>query len=82
MPESKSRKEFAYTPPPKKAPGPPRLQTWVAPTMVTLLVVGLAWVVVYYVTETAYPIAAFGDWNLLVGLGLIAGGCITATKWR
>ena len=82
MPESKSRKEFAYQPPPKKTPGPPRLQNWVAPTMVTLLVVGLVWIVVYYVTEAKWPIAALGDWNLLVGLALIAGGCVAATKWR
>jgi len=82
MPESKSRKQLDYTPPPKRTPGPPRLQTWVAPTMVVLLVLGLAWVVVYYVTESAWPVASLGDWNLLVGLGLIALGCIVATKWR
>lgn len=82
MPESKSRKEFEYKPPQKKAPGPPRLQTWVAPTMVVLLVLGLAWVVVYYVSESKLPIASLGDWNLLVGLGMIAAGCVVATKWR
>ncbi len=83
MPESKGRKpEVAYTPPTRKAPGPPRLQTWVAPTMVTLLVLGLAWVVTYYVTSSAWPIGAIGDWNLMVGLGLIALGCVAATKWR
>ena len=82
MPEPSSRKQFTYTPPPKKTPGPPRLQTWVAPTMVVLLVLGLAWVVVYYVTQAEYPVASLGDWNLLVGLGLIAAGCVTATKWR
>jgi len=45
-------------------------------------VLGLAWVVVYYVTQAEYPVAALEDWNLLVGLGLIAAGCLTATKWR
>jgi hypothetical protein len=82
MPEPSSRKQFTYTPPPKKTPGPPRLQTWVAPTMVVLLVLGLVWVVVYYVSQAEYPVSALGDWNLLVGLGLIAAGCVTATKWR
>jgi len=82
MPEPISRKQFTYTPPPKKTPGPPRLQTWVAPTMVVLLVLGLVWVVVYYVSQAEYPVSALGDWNLLVGLGLIAAGCVTATKWR
>lgn len=83
MPEPKSRKQPTYTPPPPKKPsGPPVLQAWVAPTMVTLLVLGLAWVVVYYITSAAWPIAALGDWNLLVGLGLIGLGCVAATKWR
>jgi len=82
MPESKGRKQVAYTPPPKKAPGPPRLQAWVAPAMVILLVVGLAWVVVYYISEARYPIEALGDWNLVIGLVLIGAGCVVATKWR
>jgi len=50
--------------------------------MVVLLVLGLAWVVVYYVTEADLPIAALGDANLLVGLGLIAAGCVVATQWK
>lgn len=82
MPEPKSRKQFTYTPPPEKKQGPPKLQNWVAPTMVALLVLGLLWVVVYYVTESQWPIEALGDWNLAIGLGLIAGGCMAATKWR
>lgn len=82
MPEPKSRKQFTYTPPPKKTPGPPRMQTWVAPAMVVLLLLGLTWVVVYYVSEAAWPISALGNWNLLIGLAFIGAGCVLATKWR
>ena len=46
------------------------------------LLVGLAWVVVYYVTSAEWPIGAIGDWNLVIGLGLIGVGCVLATKWR
>ena len=82
MPESKSRKEFAYKPPPKRAPGPPRLQTWVAPTMVDAARAGAR--VGRRVLRDPVRVAdrALGNWNLLVGLGLIAAGCVTATKWR
>lgn len=83
MPESKSRKkDDTYTPPPTKPAGPPRMQNWVAPTMVGLLVVGLAWVVLYYLTEAALPIEALGNWNLLIGLAFLGAGCMVATKWR
>lgn len=51
--------------------------------MVTLLVVGLLWIVVYYLTEASLPgMSALGGWNLVIGMGLITAGFITATKWR
>jgi hypothetical protein len=51
--------------------------------MVTLLVLGLAWIVVYYITEANLPLmSALGGWNLVIGMGLITVGFITATKWR
>ena len=82
MPESRGRKTETYTPPPTKPPKPPRMMNWVGPAMVTCLLIGLAWVVVYYVTSAAWPIGAIGDWNLVIGLGFIGIGCVLATKWR
>lgn len=84
MPKSRIRKRSDFTPPPERPPKEQRVRStaWVAPTMVVLLLVGLAWVVVYYVTEADLPIAALGDANLLVGLGLIAAGCAVATRWK
>jgi hypothetical protein len=56
---------------------------WVAPTMVTLLVVGLLWIVIYYVARDDIPVMNdLGGWNLVIGMGLITGGFITATQWR
>ena len=40
--------------------GSPR---WLAPAMVTCFVLGLAWVVVYYITQTNYPIEAASGWE-------------------
>jgi len=84
VPESHVRKKDDYTPPPKPVHKVQKIRStaWVAPTMVTLLLVGLAWVVVYYLTQAELPIAALGNWNLVVGLGLIAAGCVVATKWK
>jgi hypothetical protein len=82
MPESRGRKTEAYIPPPTKTPKPPRMVNWIGPAMVVFLLLGLAWVVVYYVTSAEWPIGALGDWNLVIGLGLIGVGCVLATKWR
>ena len=84
MPESHVRKKDEYVPPPKRATKEQKIRStaWVAPTMVVLLLLGLAWVVVYYLTSAEYPISALGDWNLLIGLGLIAAGCVVATNWK
>ena len=59
--------------------GSPR---WLAPLMVTMMVLGLLWVVVYYVTQTEYPVESIGNWNMAVGFGLIAIGFALATRWK
>lgn len=84
MPESHVRKKDDYLPPPRPAQRVKKIRStaWVAPTMVTLLLLGLAWVVVYYLTNAELPIAAIGNWNLVVGLGLISAGCVVATHWK
>lgn len=56
---------------------------WVAPTMVTLLLLGLVWIVVYYVSRDAIPVMRdFGGWNIVAGMALITGGFVTATQWK
>ena len=64
-----------YTPPTSAqlhAPSP----IWVPILMWTLLGAGLLVILVNYVVETPNP------WMLLVGLGLILGGIMTATQYR
>lgn len=59
---------------------------WLVPTMLSLLVGGLVWIVVFYVASGLLPynipIPAFGQWNLAVGFGLILGGGILSTRYR
>lgn len=82
MPESRARKKADYTPPPSKAAPPRPSPPWFAPVMVTLFVLGLAYIVVFYVTDGRFPVGAIGPWNIVVGFGVIMAGFIMATKWR
>ncbi|MGH3507778.1 MAG: cell division protein CrgA [Nocardioidaceae bacterium] len=83
MPESRSRKKADYTPPttskkPMRVGGP----RWIAPVMVACWVLGLAWIVTYYIAPDLRYMRDLGDWNLLIGMGLIAMGFVFSTKWE
>lgn len=81
MPRSRTRRRAPYTPPPGPSPvklGSPR---WLAPTMVACFVLGLAWIIVYYVSATAYPIPGIRAWNLAIGFGWVLAGFGLATRW-
>ena len=82
MPESRARKKADYTPPPTRAAGPTTSPGWYAPVMVALLVVGLLYVVVFYVTDRRFPIEALGSWNVVVGFVVMMAGFVMATRWR
>jgi hypothetical protein len=81
VPESKSRKKPAYVPPPaaKVVKTNPR---WLVPTMVSLMVVGLLWIVATYLFNTSYPIPGLGNGNLLVGAAMLFSGLFLATRWH
>ncbi|MEI2766646.1 MAG: cell division protein CrgA [Dermatophilaceae bacterium] len=83
MPESKGRPR--RKPAPSSRPvtkGDAVNPTWWAPVFVTLLVLGLVWIVVFYVTSGAWPIEAFGYWNLVAGFGLLLTGFAMTMRWR
>ncbi len=81
MPKSRVRSKAVYTPPPRsaKAKVSPR---WLVPTMLGCLIVGLVWIVVFYVSQQSYPIGALGAWNLVVGFGFLVTGVGLSTKWH
>ncbi|QES49185.1 hypothetical protein DEJ50_16585 [Streptomyces venezuelae] len=84
MPKSRIRKKDDYTPPPSRQAQAIKLtsRSWVAPVMLALFLIGLAWIVVFYVTETQLPIEALGNWNIVVGFGFIAAGFGVSTQWK
>jgi hypothetical protein len=83
VPKSRIRRRSAFTPPvdqPKAVRvGSPR---WLVPLMVGCFVLGLLWIVVYYVTQTDYPIASLHLWNMGIGFGLIIVGFGLSTRWK
>jgi hypothetical protein len=83
VPESRGRKKATYTPPPQtSASGRKQSPPWFAPVMVTLMVVGLVYVVVYYITQGQYPIPALHAWNIVIGFAIIMAGFGMSTRWK
>lgn len=83
MPKSRVRKKAAYTPPPTRSRRKQSSPPWVAPVMVALFLIGIAWLAAFYITSGDLPgLRALGNWNLLVGFGLIVGGFAMSTQWR
>ena len=86
MPKSRSRKKpVTSTPPggPSARGGPGIVKRWAAPAMLTCWLLGLIWVVLYYVLQDDLPLTGdLGGWNLMIGMGLIGVGFIFATQWE
>ncbi|ACZ29054.1 protein of unknown function UPF0233 [Xylanimonas cellulosilytica DSM 15894] len=94
MPESKSRKKKVRPSDPEfvermakaaekeKAGNPP----WLVPVMLGLMILGLIWIVTYYLTASrvggGFPIPPLGAWNLAVGFALIITGFGLTTRWK
>lgn len=55
---------------------------WWAPLMVGLMVVGLVWLVTYYLSNFSWPIKALGGWNMAIGFVLIMAGFMMTTRWK
>lgn len=60
---------------------------WFLPVTITLLVVGLIWIMVYYISQTVYPLGSgtpfnIGAANIMVGFGLMMVGFGFLTRWK
>ncbi len=83
MPESKGRANPTHTPPPQRRPKKPTTNpAWFVPVMLGLMLVGLLWVVTFYVSAGNYPIPNFGYKNLIIGFALMISGFLMTTRWR
>jgi hypothetical protein len=51
--------------------------------MVTLMLLGLLWIVVFYVAGDRIPfMSVIGPWNFAIGFGLMVAGLVMSMRWR
>lgn len=90
MPESRTRKSAAEKQKlkakqesrPKKIK-PPAGRRWVPPTFIAVGLLGVAWLITYYIAGAQIPFMdALGNWNILIGMGGMAAAFVIATLWR
>lgn len=87
MPKSQVRKKKVYTPPadvrPQSAaasnkPSP----VWVPATSVALILLGITWLVVFYLSSGRYPVDSWGYWNLGIGFSGMIAALALLSRWR
>ena len=55
---------------------------WFKPIMLGLMILGLLWVIVFYLSNQALPIPGIAGWNLVIGFGIAFIGFLMTTRWR
>ena len=55
---------------------------WFKPVMFGFMLIGLIWIIVFYISQASLPIASLGTWNILVGFGIMFIGFLMTTRWR
>jgi hypothetical protein len=66
-----------------KRAAPPPSPPWYGGLILAMFVIGIVWLLCYYLSEGNMPgISALGGWNLLVGFGFVVVGLGLATRWR
>lgn len=55
---------------------------WFLPTMLTVIIVGMLWLIVFYLSGGALPVEVWGNWNLLAGFTIMVAGLAMSTRWR
>ena len=89
MPVSKTRKKKSSSHAPANAGGqqaPVHIgpKPWLAPLMVALLIIGLLWIVTFYLAGDRIGfMQSIGNLgNVLIGFGFIGAGFALSTRWR
>jgi Cell division protein CrgA len=60
---------------------------WFKPVMFGFMIVGLFWIITYYVTSAQFPLGAatplnLSNWNILIGFGIAMVGFLMSTRWK
>ena len=86
MPKSRVRKKKTDTyvrsdvavAPKKKQPSP----AWFSALVLGTMIIGVIWLVTYYLSGGTLPVRDLEAWNVLVGFVWIALGFALSTQWR
>ena len=55
---------------------------WFLPTMLGIIILGMLWLIVFYLSGGEFPVKVWGNWNLLAGFGIMVVGLAMSTRWR
>lgn len=60
---------------------------WFKPVMFGFMLLGLVWIITYYVTSAQFPLGAgtpwnLENWNILIGFGIAMVGFMMSTRWK
>jgi hypothetical protein len=81
---SKRRAEASekHTEKAKRSPKLSSNRAWVPPTFITVGLLGVLWLVVYYIAGASIPfMSSLGTINVVIGMGLLAASFGIATLW-
>lgn len=83
MPVSKPRKRTDHaTPQTSAAQAYKPNAVWFKPVMFGLMIIGLLWIITFYISEGAFPVQAWGAGNIVAGFGIAIVGFLMTTRWR
>ena len=46
------------------------------------MIIGLLWIITYYISEGTQPVRDWGSWNIDAGFGIAIMGFLMTTRWR
>ena len=55
---------------------------WFKPVMFGFMLIGLVWIIVFYLSQGSFPIPSIQSWNILIGFGIMFIGFLMTTRWR
>ncbi|MFC8409673.1 cell division protein CrgA [Arthrobacter sp. NPDC057259] len=82
MPESKPRKRFAAPEQTRAAEAYKPNPVWFKPVMFGLMIIGLLWIITFYISEGTLPVKDWGAGNIIAGFGIAIVGFLMTTRWR
>lgn len=55
---------------------------WFKPVMFGFILIGLVWILIFYISGSQLPIQSIQAWNLAIGFGIMLIGFLMMTRWR